>query len=69
MQMQMLVTVLSALMAITATALVSANVFVIVFTIMHKRQIAMRFLSNFSRVVGLLRLGDSANPSRPYHHW
>lgn len=67
--MQILISALSALMAATASALVSANVLVIVATALHKRRAAMRFLSHFTRVIGLLQLGDSANPSRPYRRW
>lgn len=63
---QILVTVLSALMATVIGALVLANIFVVSATILHKRQVAMRFLSHFTRAVILLRLSDSYAPSRPY---
>jgi hypothetical protein len=65
-QMQILVDALSAMMAVVAIALISANLYVMVATALHKRKSAMRFLSHFSRAVMFLRLSDSITPSRPY---
>ena len=67
--MQFLVDALSAMMAVVAVALVSANVLVMVATLVHKRKAAMRFLAHFSRAVMMLRLSDSISPSRPYRRW
>lgn len=66
MDMHILINVLSALMAAVSGALVVANVFVMIATLLHKRRAAMRFLAHFSRVVTMLRLSDSYTPSRPY---
>ena len=66
MQLQILVDALSAMMALVAVALISANIYVMVATALHRRQSAMRFLAHFSRAVMMLRLSDSGNPSRPY---
>ena len=64
--MQMLIDALSAAMVTIAVLLISANIFVIVASLFHKRKTAMRFLAHFSRAVMFLRLSDSVNPSRPY---
>lgn len=66
MQLHILVDVLSALMAFVAGMLVSANVYVVIASLLHKRKSAMRNLAQFSRVVMLLRLSDSVSPSKPY---
>ena len=66
MHMTLLISVLSAVMAAVAVSLVSANLFVLVSTALHKRKFAMKVLAPFSRAVMLLRLSDSINPSKPY---
>lgn len=66
MTLNIMIDILSALMATISGVLVFANLFVIAATLLHKRRFAMRFLSHFTRAVTLLRLSDSYKPSRPY---
>lgn len=66
--MNVLIDALSALMVFVSSALVGANLLVVIATILHKRRAAMRFLAHFSRAVSLLRLSDGVFPSRPYRH-
>jgi hypothetical protein len=64
MSVHILINTLSVVLAFVAGSLISANLFVLVATLLHRRKSAMRFLSHFSRAIMMLRLSDSVTPSR-----
>lgn len=62
--MLLFINILTAIMALVVSALVAANLLVILAAVTHQRNLAARFLSHFARVVMMLRFndGDGARP-------